>query len=520
MSGPVAITEKPSGFSPKNVNGLQLWLDASDSTTITQDGSTNIVQWRDKSVNGYTAISNANYGGVGTPTYVTGTPSYVNLQSAKALNIPNFSYTTSWTVFSCMCNVTLGARWYISPYNNLNLVMMGMAESSKIFNNLLTATDITGPHIEYTSAEDTNGTGSYVYYRDGSNISSNSSYNNQAAKIVNLGIGANGTYLSDSGGVYYIYEILIYNTYLSDPDRQNIESYLAQKWGMGLVGNLPAGHPVVSLSSPLYTGVYKATERMFDLKSAGRCALWLDASDVNGNRTTLQDQTTITQWIDKSGNNRSTTLSGTIKYNAAFRNGNATLSFSPDDSSSVSTSIATAVGNDDYALMAVWKITFPTTAVVLALGPNSTAPSGGIGYNSSSTYNFFEWGQQDSGYTSGLIGYVIHIGTRIGGVRRVFINGNTAPSGTGELQNITDTTVIIGNGHYSIGFPSITGEICELAIFNGTITESTRKQIEGYFAAKWSIPLVAGHPYSLTRNQDQLPYPVVSLPRKITSKPF
>ena len=260
------------------------------------------------------------------------------------------------------------------------------------------------------------------------------------------------------------------------------------------------------------------TERVFDLKSAGRCALWLDASDVNGNGTTLANQTTITQWIDKSGNNRSTTVSGTIKYNAAFKNGKATLSFSPDDSSSVATSIATAVGNDDYALMAVWKITFSTTAVVLALGPNSSAPSGGLGYNSSGGYNFFEWGAQDSFYSSGLIGYVIHIGTRTGGVRRVFINGNTAPSGTGDLQNITDTSVTIGNGDYIVGFPTITGEICELAIFNGTMAESIRQQIEGYFAGKWSIPLVAGHPYSLIRNT--FPFPVVSLPRKITSTPF
>jgi hypothetical protein len=264
----------------------------------------------------------------------------------------------------------------------------------------------------------------------------------------------------------------------------------------------------------------RITERTFDLRSAGRCALWLDASDVNGNKTTLADQTTITQWIDKSGNNRSTTVSGTIKYNAAFKNGNATLSFSPDDSSSVATSIGTAVGNDDYALITVWKLTVATTVVVLDLGPNANSPSGGLGYNVTGVYNFFEWGVQDSAYTSGLIGYVIQIGTRTGGIRRVFINGNSAPSGTSALQNITDTTVTIGNGDNLAGFPGITGEICEVAIFNGTITQPIREQLEGYFAGKWLIPLVAGHPYSLTRDQNTLPYPVVSLPRKITRTPF
>ena len=517
MSTPFRITEKPSGFNPKSVEGLQLWLDASDTTTITQDGSTNVSQWRDKSINGYTAVQNTGQSR-GKPTFVTGAQNYVSLAPNQALVIPNFSYTTSWSVFCCMNNVVVAGRWLISPFQEKSIVMMSMGlTGNKIFLSLLSGTgDITGRHIEYTAAQNTNGTGAYVYYRDGTIQENAFKPYNQTAATINLGIGANATYPDACDGTYHMYEILIYNSYLSDTERQKVESYLAQKWAM--TANLPAGNPVVTLGSPLYTGVYKATERVFTLRSTGRCALWLDASDVNGNGTTLADQTTITQWIDKSGNNRSTTLTGTIKYNAAFKNGNATLSFSPDDSSSVATSIGTAVGNDDYALMAVWKITVATTVVVLALGPNSTAPSGGIGYNASGFYNFFEWGEQDSGYTSGLIGYVIQIGTRIGGIRRCFINGNAAPSGTSELQNITDTSVTIGNGDYIAGFPSITGEICELAIFNGTITQSLREQLEGYFAGKWSIPLVAGHPYSLTRNT--FPYPVVSLPRKITSTPF
>lgn len=519
MSGPLTITEKLSGFNPKAVEGLQLWLDASDTTTITQDGSANVSQWNDKSDNSYQAVQNTAQGR-DKPTFVTGAQNYVSLAPNQALVIPNFPLNTAWSIFSCMNNVTLGGRWYISPYSDAQLVLMSMyMYGNKIFNGLLTGSgDITGRHIEFTAAEDTNGTGAYVYYRNGTIQDSNNTSYSQPATTVNLGIGANGASGYDADGTYYIYEVLIYNRFLSDLDRQKVESYLAQKWAM--TSNLDPNHLVVSLGTPLYTGVYKITERTFDLRSVGRCALWLDASDVNGNRTTLEDQATLTQWIDKSGNNRSTTVSGTITYNAAFRNGNATLSFSHDNSSSVSSSIASAVGNDDYALIAVWKLTVATTVVVLDLGPNANSPSGGLGYNASGTYNFFEWGQQDSAYTSGLIGYVIQIGTRTGGIRRVFINGNSAPSGTSALQNITDTTVTIGNGDYLAGFPGITGEICEVAIFNGTMTEPMRQQLEGYFSSKWSIPLIAGHPYSSTRDQNKLPYPVVSLPRKITRTPF
>jgi hypothetical protein len=522
MSGPFRATEKLSGFNPKSVQGLQLWLDASDSTTITKDAYANVSQWNDKSSNAYQAIQNSNQGR-DPATFVTGAQNYVSLAPNQAMVVPNFSYTTSWSVFSCMNNITAGARWYISPYSDAQIVLMSMYQSgNKIFSGLLAGSgDITGRHIEFTAAQNTNGTGAYVYYRDGTIQDSNNTLYNQGATTVNLGIGANGASGYDAGGTYYIYEILIYNTYLSDTDRQNIESYLAQKWSM--TGNLDPSHIVVSLGTSKSYGYHAITESVFNPRTAGPCALWLDASDVNGNGTTLADQTAITKWVDKSGNNRSTTLSGTIKYNAAYLNGNATLSFSPANSSSVSSSIASALGNGDYALVAVWKITVSTTAVVLAVGPNANSPSVGIGtnLNGGGCYNLFEWGCYESDYVSSLLGYVIHIGTRISGYKTAYINGNAATT-TGldaTLQNITNTTVTIGNGDSGVGFPVITGEICELAIYNGTLTDSTRQQLEGYFSKKWSIPLTKpGHPYAIPRYQ--IPYPIISAPRKGIERQF
>ena len=268
MSTPFRITEKLSGFNPKSVEGLQLWLDASDTTTITKDGSTNVSQWRDKSINGYQAVQNTGQSR-SKPTFVTGAQNYVSLAPNQAMIIPNFSYTTSWSVFCCMNNVVVAGRWLISPFQDAYLVMMGMATGQKIFNGLLSDPGvITGRHIEYTAAQNTNGTGAYVYYRDGTIQGSNNTSYSQVATILNLGIGANSTYPDACDGTYYMYEILIYNRYLSNTERQNIESYLAQKWAM--TANLPAGNPVVSLGSPLYTGVYKITERTFDLISAGR----------------------------------------------------------------------------------------------------------------------------------------------------------------------------------------------------------------------------------------------------------
>ncbi len=41
----------PPPFSPSDIAGLELWLDASDASTITVDGSNNVSQWNDKSGN-------------------------------------------------------------------------------------------------------------------------------------------------------------------------------------------------------------------------------------------------------------------------------------------------------------------------------------------------------------------------------------------------------------------------------------------------------------------------------------
>ena len=241
---PVASTAPVSvAFVPTTVASCRLWLDASDSATITQNATSNISQWGDKSGNGLNAVSNS-VAGWALPTYVsTGAIKYVSMTPSQALHVPGFSYNTAWSVFSCMCNVTLGARWYISPYSDANIVLMGMGHgNNKVFSGMLGGgNDVTGSHIEYTSAQNTNGTGAYTYYRDGSLIDSNNTANGVPSATVRMGIGANGAAGFDADGTYYPFEIIMFNQYLGDTDRRNVEGYLAQKWG--LTANLPVGHP-------------------------------------------------------------------------------------------------------------------------------------------------------------------------------------------------------------------------------------------------------------------------------------
>ena len=294
------------GFLPTSITGCALWLDASDTTTISQNSSSSVLQWRDKSGNGLSAVYDS-VTGYTLPTYVSnGATKYVSLQSGQGLYIPIFSYNTAWSVFSCMSNVTLGNRWYISPYPDVQVVMMGMYEgTSKIWPALLPngTTDITGSHIEYTSAQNTNGTGSYLYYRDGSIQSSNNTTNNVASTTVRLGIGGNGGSSNDVGGTYYPFEIIIFNQYLGDTDRQTVEGYLAQKWG--LTSSLPPGHP--GLTKTIYRSDYTKQNIMtaipyyaaFSPRQISGCALWLDAADAS--TVTLTTTTAFTETFSNVG---------------------------------------------------------------------------------------------------------------------------------------------------------------------------------------------------------------------------
>lgn len=55
MFGPglhIALYQQRLGFTPADVSTLEFWVDASDLSTLTIDGSNNVSQWDDKSGNG------------------------------------------------------------------------------------------------------------------------------------------------------------------------------------------------------------------------------------------------------------------------------------------------------------------------------------------------------------------------------------------------------------------------------------------------------------------------------------
>ena len=244
-------------FLPTSISGNVLWLDASDTSSMSFSGGTsNITQWRDKSgLNNHatsynTPVLTANaintYQAVATPTTqyflgatsITGTTLTVFSVAQTSRAIPNtgidqrlvslenagyVDYTRDDGVIALF---NQGGSSTISTYRNYQF---GIIAESAITRN--------APFQAVSKYDGTNG----FLWKDGVSGGSNASTGTFAITKYGIGNQANPTTEYWNGAIG---EVLIYNVGLNDTQRQKVEGYLGWKWG--LQGSLPAGHPYKS----------------------------------------------------------------------------------------------------------------------------------------------------------------------------------------------------------------------------------------------------------------------------------
>jgi hypothetical protein len=217
-----------------------LWLDASDPSSITKDSNGLVSQWNDKSGNGHHATQSTE-----SLKPISGTAT-INGNNALKFDgtddrLENSSLTTGqpFSVFAVIKDdISSGSfrTWWSgdsgatrSFLQNSNGNNRSMWADSYLYNGSSTTNN------EIWTAE-FNGSSS-VLYVDGT-----------AGTTGNVGDNSiNGFWIGEENGSNYpnwnglIGEILIFDAILSEADRQKVEGYLAQKWG--LEGSLPTGHP-------------------------------------------------------------------------------------------------------------------------------------------------------------------------------------------------------------------------------------------------------------------------------------
>jgi hypothetical protein len=232
--------------------------------------------------------------------------------------------------------------------------------------------------------------------------------------------------------------------------------------------------------------------------------LWLDAADIT---TTSFSGSSLSQWTDKSSTGKTITITGTLSQTTNGRNGLQTLT---TNGGYVSTSLSSAIGNGDYALIAVWYQSVAGTNGVVGAGINTNGNGAGIGVSGLVgglfKYNFYQFGVGESSYQISGPTFLIQEGIRIGGTNTNYINGDAGTASTNSL-NLTNTTLTVGA---ATSFP-MSGQICEALVYVGTLSTPDREKIEGYLAHKWGLQgnLPSNHPHSqVPPNTFQLTAPV------------
>lgn len=241
-----------SRFSLFSLPGLTGWYDAADTTTTILSGA-NVTRWNDKSGSGFNAVSpagsnptlrSAGLNGLNTIIF-NGTSQFFQLQGANMLDFN----TNDFAVFSVAQlnlnnnlqnliskNSPSRPQWRLSMENNqIQSAVFDIATGSGVSSGTPSAGWAVLSGMTYRN------TGNIVVI-NGTAASAGTIVGGSLTNSVNTTIGAGFTF-----GTYTrfwaadIAEIVVFNTSLRLFQRQQVEGYLAWKWG--LQGSLPASHP-------------------------------------------------------------------------------------------------------------------------------------------------------------------------------------------------------------------------------------------------------------------------------------
>ena len=334
-------------------------------------------------------------------------------------------------------------------------------------------------------------------------------------------------------------EVIAFSTVLSAANRQNVEAYLAAKWGFTTMlqfshsyqsSPIPAfpapwvpyigipstvmfynsNNPPV-LTGPTYFAPPVLGSGIFNPRTITGTQLWLDAADRNA---TVLTGTTLSQWSDKSGCNFHVTPSvvgSNATLSSNFLNGLNAINFagsnqyiSPRNSASypvtcflalsVSQGVGTPAGCNDFLSICANTTDNMTCLNTGAYTPYVYSQSSSLGARS------FNTGVTQTSNQTVVLSWRLANNNMV-----IFQNGSNIGSNAGfTWSKPTDaqyfigwrvpSTIVIGGGVYPLY--AYYGEVL---VYNSVLSDFDQRRVEGYLAWKWGSQsrLIANHPYSL-----------------------
>jgi hypothetical protein len=521
-----------SFFQPTQISGCALWLDGADKTTIVQsDGS--ISQWTDKSGLGYsfTQATTSNQ-----PTYSTS--GFGNRGSLV------FNGSSSYLFSSTFGGLFGGEDTPLSFFTVMKFTNHTSPALQSIFNIYtgLTTNGWHGVYVDNNAAANKwrytrrSASGTDVTVNSATNIVSGVSYihsqifpgttvngfinGTQDANFTNASfnaptLGTNNTIaaigiLYRSGQQYplngEIGEVIVYQGAVTTAQRQQIEGYLAWKWG--LEPALPVAQPYKTVPinyAPTFLApsvfVPRFTAVGWQPSALSGLNLWLDAADTS---TVSVSGNTVTAWRDKS----SLAYTGSSSAGRNFTYASNIL----NRLNCIQTATGQTVSIPNFVLgpsMSVFLLYFPinqsTGSPFIEQGPNA---------NSSAGFYLHAGGGQSFFINNGGVGTFINAGNvtvsntwqLLEGINKdpnasntmsFYTNGTVRASGGNTTTSSITTATLFINGRNNTNTVSIASYIAEIIIYNVEVSNSQRQQVEGYLAWKWGTQtsLPGTHPY-------------------------
>ena len=311
-------------FDPRSISGLQLWLDAADANTLTLSASS-VSQWRDKSTNLYVFTSPSPP--VSGVNKINGLNVITN-QGSQYLQITNYSQNfTTCTFFVVMTPTGTFTTWDFLGIFMSSTTNPGVAGSPYFYIELLGS---SSPN-RYTFTTSVKGGAGFGGDLGSASISGNTyllsgfvtgntathfqNLNGSVFPSYNYSSGSGALSNNLSGVTMYLAgypgitksgqyaEIVMFNRILSQSEYQQVEGYLAWKWGLN--ASLPTSHSLKNQIAPFpYTITAVKTKNTafpyLDPRSIPGCALWLDAADLS--TLTYASGSNVSIWKDKTAN--------------------------------------------------------------------------------------------------------------------------------------------------------------------------------------------------------------------------
>ena len=508
MANVVGTSKSVSGFDPLSIAGCQLWLDANDFSTFTFSSGSNILRWYDKS--GYqrnatqrranaTTYSSNSLNSLPTVQFVgqSGADVSTAIQRNMICSVPANTFptvTTGFVVFArtgadnytSLISRTPDAGAYGAPfdmwgeqrftgnggayYQWTSSIQIQSRTDPTVFSFQVTA---TGP----TWTEFFNGVPSTITYNNGS-----TGYSDGGTSVF---LGGRGDAVTTFTG--NISEVILYSTTLTTAQRQQVEGYLAWKWGMV---NLPG---YCQLPNPVFSPL-----------SIADCKLWLDAADAS--KVTVSG-TTVTGITDKSPNGtvltspagftypnntfngrypsfyNTNTTGGRLGYNSTFTLGGQVTMF-------IVGQLTSATGFFDFI-----DGYFSTNRFFLFVSPNNLSA---YAFASSASGNQQVTGSVTSAQMTTPFCWSISSDTSTtSGVVQHYLNGIRLAQSSSARFAVTSYTGIVVGQRFNLAAESVVGHISEFIIYNRLLTTAQRQSVENYLMSKWSIASVVPHQFAL-----------------------